>query len=85
MGALRKSHLPVTKYQIKEPKAMLGTVALLWCYATGAALALGLTAVALIWALDRVMVMTGNYKVVVEWYWDRCKTRRGRIITQKRN
>lgn len=61
----------------------LGTIALWWCYVTGGAIALALTAIALTWALDRVMVMTGNYKILLEWYWDRCKTRRGRVTTKK--
>lgn len=60
----------------------LGTITLWWCYVTGGALALAVTAAAWIFAVDKILKATKMTRIVLEWYWDRCKGG-GKIITQK--
>lgn len=45
----------------------LETVALVWCYVTGAIAALGVLAVVSIWTVEKVLLAKGTYEIVFTW------------------
>lgn len=53
----------------------LETVALWWCYLTGATAAIGLYGLIAMWAIDQI---TAAFKVkgqILQWYWEKCKAK----------
>jgi hypothetical protein len=54
---------------------MLETVALVWCYCFGAVVAIGLLAIAAIWATDKVLEYLKLSRAIIDFLWARAKQR----------